>query len=73
MSNFAGGPSDAIDDSWHELMGNISMRVRQEELDQNGNHKTSIELPAGGGHLVWLGVFHQLHCLVGIITLSLIL
>ncbi|KAF7536558.1 hypothetical protein G7054_g4415 [Neopestalotiopsis clavispora] len=66
MSPYASGAEDAIDDAWHELMGNISIRVGQDELNQNGNHQTSVELPDGGGHLAWLGVFHQLHCLVGV-------
>jgi hypothetical protein len=63
-SPFVGGPSAAVNEAWHDLLGNISLRVTQDELNKNGNHDTSIELPEGGGHLVWLGVFHQLHCLV---------
>jgi hypothetical protein len=64
MSPFAGGPSENVDDAWRDLMSSISVRVSQEELNQNGNHKESVSLPEGGGNLVWLNVFHQLHCLV---------
>ncbi|OCL07609.1 hypothetical protein AOQ84DRAFT_294757, partial [Glonium stellatum] len=41
MSPYAGGPGGDVDDSWHDLMGNISVRVTQSELNQNGNHKES--------------------------------
>jgi hypothetical protein len=64
MSPFAGGPSEKVDDAWRDLMSSISVRVSQEELDHNGNHQESVSLPEGGGNLVWLNVFHQLHCLV---------
>lgn len=65
-SPFVGEPSDATDGAWHHLMGNISMRVTDDELNLNGNHQSSVSLPVGGGNLIWLGVFHQLHCLVSI-------
>lgn len=42
-------------------MLNMSVRVTKEELDAHG--QTSIEL-LGGGYLAWLGVFHELHCVV---------
>ena len=60
-SPFAGPPSPAVDEAWHDLMGNMSIRVTREELDQN--HQTSVELPSGG-YLAWLGMFHELHCVV---------
>ncbi|KAI0197960.1 hypothetical protein F4808DRAFT_437229 [Astrocystis sublimbata] len=62
-SPFAGGPSDAVDKAWSSLMESISIRVTQDELNRNGNHQTSINLPIGGGNLAWLGAFHHLHCL----------
>lgn len=60
-SPFAGPPSTEVDEAWHNLMLNMSVRVTKEELDAHG--QTSIELP-GGGYLAWLGVFHELHCVV---------
>ncbi|KAH3999716.1 hypothetical protein HBH98_085850 [Parastagonospora nodorum] len=63
MSPFAGGPFEQVDNAWRELMSSISVRVSQEELDRNGNHQDSVSLPRNGGNLVWLNVFHQLHCL----------
>ena len=63
-SPFAGGPDNEIDLAWHNLLGNTTVRVSQEELNRNGNHRESVALPEHGGHMVWLGVFHQLHCLV---------
>jgi hypothetical protein len=64
MSPFAGGPDEKVDGAWRDLMSSISVRVSQEELNSNGNHQESVSLPEGGGNLVWLNVFHQLHCLV---------
>jgi hypothetical protein len=64
MSPFAGGPDEKVEDAWRDLMSSISVRVSQEELNNNGNHQDSVPLPASGGNLVWLNVFHQLHCLV---------
>ena len=72
MSPYAGGPTAEIDNAWHDLLGNISLRVSRSELNMNGNHKSSIELPGNGGYLVWLGAFHQLHCLVNKSLLCLI-
>ena len=63
-SPFAGGPDNEVDLAWHNLLGNTTIRASQEELNRNGNHRESVALPENGGHLVWLGVFHQLHCLV---------
>jgi hypothetical protein len=60
-SPFAGNPSQEVDEAWHNLMLNMSIRVSKEELEAHG--QTSVELP-GGGYLAWLGVFHELHCVV---------
>jgi len=55
-----GDPSAEVDERWHKLMMNISIRVSEKELKRNG--QTSVELP-NGGHLAWLEVYHSLHCL----------
>lgn len=68
MSPFAGGPDEKVDSAWRDLMSSISVRVSQKELSLNGNHQESISLPKSGGNLVWLNVFHQLHCLVSSYT-----
>ena len=60
-SPFAGPPSLETDVAWHDLMGNMSIRVTKAELEAHG--QKSIKLP-GGGYLAWLGVFHELHCVV---------
>lgn len=60
-SPFAGPPGPDVEEAWHNLMLNMSVHVTKEELDAHG--QTSIELP-GGGYLAWLGVFHELHCVV---------
>ena len=62
-STFAGGPTAEVDGAWHRLLANISIRVSDEEIARNGDRTSSVRLPAGG-QMVWLGVFHQLHCLV---------
>ena len=63
-SPWVGDPGGPTDHAWHQLVGNTSIRVTNEELKRNGNHQQSIPLPNGGGNLVWLGVYHQIHCLV---------
>ncbi|KAI4137343.1 MAG: hypothetical protein L6R39_007339 [Caloplaca ligustica] len=60
---FAGPPDPSIDMAWHGLLENIHVRVTKEELERS--QQTSISLPEGGGYLSWLGVYHELHCLVG--------
>ena len=63
VSPFAGGPDSSIDLAWHTLLGNTSIEVSQNELGRNGNHQESVST-ADGKYMVWLGVFHQLHCIV---------
>ena len=63
-SLYTGPPSMEVDYAWHQLLGNMSIRVTDDELSRNGNRQESIALPEGGGQMVWLGAFHQLHCLV---------
>ena len=60
-SPFAGLPSPSIDASWHYLLEPTTIRVTSEELAQS--NQTSVTLP-GGGYMAWLGVFHELHCIV---------
>ena len=59
---YAGEPSQKTDDAWDILLGNMNIRVTTEELAKKS--QTSISLPEGGGHLAWLGLFHELHCIV---------
>lgn len=61
---FAGPPDPAIDAAWHKFMENINIRVSKKEMART--RQTSVELPEGGGDLAWLGVYHELHCLVSI-------
>ncbi|MCJ1391626.1 hypothetical protein MMC18_004491 [Xylographa bjoerkii] len=59
---FAGRPDPQIDASWHQLLNDINIRVSQTELEEM--KQSSVSLPEGGGYLSWLGVYHELHCLV---------
>lgn len=61
-SPFAGPPSPSIDQRWHDLLSSISLRVSEDELQRS--NQTSVALPVGGGYMAWLGVYHQLHCIV---------
>ena len=61
-NTFAGKPNPQIDVAWHGLMENIKIRVSETEMERTGQH--SVKLPEGGGNLAWLGVYHELHCLV---------
>ncbi|KAF7943520.1 hypothetical protein EAE96_011443 [Botrytis aclada] len=60
-SPYAGPPSESVDQAWHDLLKDMNIRVTAEELE-NRNQK-SISLPEGGGHMVWIGAHHQLHCI----------
>lgn len=66
VSEFAGPPSPGVDKAWHDLLGDISLRVSGEELRRS--NQSSVELPEGGGYMAWLGVFHELHCIVSSTT-----
>jgi len=58
---FIGQPSTSVDDAWSKLLHNMSLRVTDAELEKQSH--TSIPLPRGG-NIAWLGVFHELHCIV---------
>ena len=60
---YAGSPNQDIDDTWDELLAPMHIRVTAMELAQD--NQQSVELEEGGGFLGWLGVFHELHCVVG--------
>ncbi|RYC65090.1 hypothetical protein CHU98_g1122 [Xylaria longipes] len=59
-SPFSGPPSFEVDTAWHELLKYTTLRASAAEL--KSSNQTSVELP-NGGFMVWLGVFHQLHCI----------
>ena len=59
---YAGPPSPELDAAWETLLAPMHMRVSREEL-RNDNQE-SVALPEGGGYLSWMGVFHELHCIV---------
>ncbi|KZZ87550.1 hypothetical protein AAL_08356 [Moelleriella libera RCEF 2490] len=58
-SVFSGEPRPESALAWHNLMNNMTVRVTREELE--AHNQTSVELP-NGGHLAWIGAFHELHC-----------
>jgi len=59
---FAGPPSPELDAAWQNLLAPMHIRITEEELQQD--NQTSVALTEGGGFLGWLGVFHELHCIV---------
>ena len=59
---FAGPPSVEIDKAWNTLLSNMHMAASPAELEKY--QQTSVELATSDRHLVWLGVFHDLHCIV---------
>lgn len=40
----------------------MHIRITEEELRRD--NQASVALTEGGGYLGWLGVFHELHCIV---------
>lgn len=61
-SPYAQDPGPGVDDAWSSLLANMNIRASAEELERHG--QTSVPLVEGGQYLVWLGVFHELHCIV---------
>ena len=61
-NRYAGEPSKELDAAWNDLMAPMHIRVTAEELQQD--NQESVQLKEGGGYLGWLGVFHELHCIV---------
>ncbi len=59
---YAGPPSDEIDTAWNLLLAPMHVRITREELERD--NQASVPLPEGGGYLGWMGVFHELHCVV---------
>ncbi|RAH41214.1 uncharacterized protein BO95DRAFT_507265 [Aspergillus brunneoviolaceus CBS 621.78] len=55
-------PDSLTDAAWEDLLGDMFIRVSTEELDLA--NQTSISLPRDDKHLAWLGVYHDLHCIV---------
>lgn len=43
------------------MLNSITLRVSKEELERQ--NQTSVQLP-GGGYMAWLGMSHELHCIV---------
>ena len=62
QSPFAGPPSPDIDAAWDKLLAPMHMRISIQELRRD--NQNSVQLPEGGGYLGWMGVFHELHCIV---------
>ena len=66
---YAGRPSPDIDRAWDALLAPMHITVSRIELERS--NQESVALPESGGYLGWLGVFHELHCIVN--DLSMIL
>lgn len=62
-SLYSGLPTSELDRNWDSLMSTMRIRVSDEELA--ARDQTSVPL-SQGGNLAWLGVYHQLHCVVRI-------
>ncbi len=60
---FVGPPGSQTDALWDKVLKDKNIRVSADELAKND--RTSVKLP-GGEYLAWIGVFHELHCLVRI-------
>jgi hypothetical protein len=58
-SAYIGAPSERIDSAWTQLFSTMALRVSTSELSKH--NQQSVALP-NGGHLAWLGVYHELHC-----------
>lgn len=59
---YAGPPLPEIDTAWDALLAPMHISVSKEELKRD--NQESVALPESGGYLGWMGVFHELHCIV---------
>lgn len=66
QSPFAGKPSPEIDAAWEDLLAPMHIRVTATELRRTNQESVALTEEEGGGYLAWLGVFHELHCIVRI-------
>lgn len=65
---YAGPPSPEIDSAWDALLAPMHIAVSKVELERD--NQESVALPESGGYLGWLGVFHELHCIVSHLSVS---
>jgi hypothetical protein len=61
-SPFSGEPRPALEEAWHDLLSGMNIRVSEEYLTP---YKAKSLPLAGGGYAAQLGMYHELHCLVG--------
>ena len=61
-SPYAGLPNPSVDESWRNLLANMSIRVSKAELEHH--NQSSVQF-LEGDYLAWMAVFHELHCVVG--------
>ena len=62
-SPYVGSSHADIDLAWQALLADMNIRVTQEEL---ALHSQTFVRLSNGGYLAWLGVYHELHCLVSL-------
>ncbi|KAI0100069.1 hypothetical protein GGR51DRAFT_533740 [Nemania sp. FL0031] len=58
---FSGDPSPELDQAWHDLLKDTTIRVSKEDLDYY--NVTSLPLADGSGYASELFMTHELHCL----------
>ena len=64
MSGYHGTPNAEMDRLWEDLIRSRFIAVSHDELERSG--RTSIAIKPEGPYLAWLGIFHELHCLVSV-------
>ena len=63
-SPYGGPPAPESDAAWDALLAPMHIRVSGAELQRD--NQESVALTEGGGFLGWMGVFHELHCIVSL-------
>jgi hypothetical protein len=61
-SPYAQAPGSEVDSAWDSLLSGMHMRASAKELVSQGQRSVSLE--GNDQYLVWLDVYHQLHCIV---------
>jgi hypothetical protein len=69
-SEYQGPPDDNITARWKIIAGLYNLGADYDTLRKANKTKGLVNWPGTETHMVGLEVFHQLHCLVGLLSLA---
>ncbi|KAI0454762.1 hypothetical protein F5B21DRAFT_474182 [Xylaria acuta] len=69
-SVYSGFPSEELEEGWDRLITPAYFNISRDEFIKTGKLFEHIIERIGGGYIVSLNVYHELHCLVSVICSS---